>query len=121
MGSVRDQAPATRALYGLRLIFLDNDLHRLPTAFGAGQNVLSGICVGYSHTATGYLDHLASVERGGAASATRRGFAAGRLATRTERDDVCRGSAFAPLVEYGRIILFLRLFLFAFAQIAGIN
>ncbi len=54
-------------------------------------------------------------------AARRRGFAAGRLATRTERDDVCRGSAFAPLVEYGRIILFLHLFLFAFAQIAGIN
>jgi hypothetical protein len=41
MVDVRDQIRATRASYGLRLIFLDSDLHRL----AAGQNVLGGIAL----------------------------------------------------------------------------
>ena len=49
MRSVRHQASANRTSYSLRGIFLDSDPHCLPTAFGAGQNVLGGISVSYRH------------------------------------------------------------------------
>jgi hypothetical protein len=72
MRSVRDKASANRTSNSLRGIFLDSDPHRLPTAFGAGQNVLGGLAIHGSHATIGYLDHLASVERGGEPRGSRR-------------------------------------------------